>query len=65
MGSSAALAPKARVRARLTSWERHEFDGVTRCTSVENRATLDQHNVGADELTMAVADASGWSSLER
>jgi hypothetical protein len=54
-----------------------EFDGVTRCTSVENsdeskvglldseyRATLDRHNVGADELTTAVADASGWSLLK-
>jgi hypothetical protein len=57
--------------ARLGS-EIEELDGVTRCTSVENsggnkiglldsesRAILDRHNVGADELKTAVADASG------
>jgi hypothetical protein len=48
----------------------NEFDGVTSCTSVEssgeshvglldseNGAILDRHNVGADELATAVADA--------
>jgi hypothetical protein len=53
---------------------KNEFDEVTSCTSVrssgeskvgildsENRATLDRHNVGADELTTAIADASDWS----
>jgi hypothetical protein len=53
----------------------NEFDGATRCTSVEssgeskiglhnseNKATLDRHNIGVDELITVFADSRGWSS---
>jgi hypothetical protein len=71
MGSPAALASKAVVRAILAcstvTTERSWIDTTQAQSNIglldsDNRAILDRHNVGPDELTMAVANASGWSS---
>jgi hypothetical protein len=55
------------IGARLVS--KKEFDGATAAqapkAAVRARlacSILDRHNEGPDELTMVVADASGWSS---